>query len=107
MPKDLPLPDSNDAATAPQQRLGFSEIRNQACDAIAHDFALSPKETEILPLLVTGLSATAIGKHAYISYETVKTHKYHIYQKCNVRNFEELLELFERYAEQVGLEDTA
>lgn len=105
VPKDLQLSDQKDSSNTPQQRLGFSEIRNQACDAIARDFALSPKETEILPLLVTGLPATAIGKHAYISYETVKTHKYHIYQKCGVRNFEELLELFERYAEQIGLED--
>lgn len=104
IPKDLQLSSNKDVSSAPQQ-LGFSEIRNQACDAIARDFALSPKESEILPLLVTGLPATAIGKHAYISYETVKTHKYHIYQKCGVRNFEELLELFERHAEQIGLED--
>lgn len=104
VPNDFHRVEKEDEAAVPTERLGFSEIRNKACDGMACDFGLSPKEAEILPLLVTGLPAPAIGKHAYISYETVKTHKYHIYQKCNVRNFEELLELFERYAEQIGLE---
>lgn len=78
----------------------FAELRAEACAAMAADFVLSPKEGEVLPLLVTGLSAAAIGKQLFISHETVKTPKYHIYQKCGVHNFEEMLALFERYADK-------
>lgn len=76
--------------------------RAEATTALARDFALSPKETEVLPLLVRGLSAAAMGRVLFISHETVKTHKYHIYQKCGVHNFEEFVDLFERYAGEVG-----
>lgn len=50
--------------------------------------------------LLGRLSAAAIGKQLFISHETVKTPKYHIYQKCGVHNFEEMLALFERYADK-------
>lgn len=82
--------------------LTYEGIRAEATDALARDFALSPKETEVLPLLVRGLSAAAMGRVLFISHETVKTHKYHIYQKCGVHNFEEFVDLFERYAGEVG-----
>lgn len=97
-----PLPDARlracgePGAAAPT----FAEMRTAACDSLAGDFALSPKEAEVLPLLVTGLSAAAIGRQLFISHETVKTHKYHIYQKCNVHNFEEMVGLFERYTDK-------
>lgn len=80
----------------------FAALRNAACAAMTADFGLSPKEGEVLPLLVTGLSAAAIGRQLFISHETVKTHKYHIYQKLGVHNFEEALDLFERYADGGG-----
>lgn len=82
--------------------LTYEGIRAEATAALARDFALSPKETEVLPLLVRGLSAAAMGRVLFISHETVKTHKYHIYQKCGVHNFEEFVDLFERYASEVG-----
>lgn len=104
----LPARAVRDAFSVDEERSGdgsprsFAELRAEACAAMAADFALSPKEGEVLPLLVTGLSAAAIGKQLFISHETVKTHKYHIYQKCGVHNFEEMLALFERYAGEVG-----
>ena len=67
---------------------------------MGEDFRLSAKETEVLALLVTGISAPAIGKRLFISHETVKTHKYHIYQKMGVHNFEEAVDVFHRYADQ-------
>lgn len=80
-----------------EPKLSFDEMREEACARMAADFGLSSKESEILPLLVTGISASAIGRKMYISYETVKTHKYRIYRKLGVHNFEEVLELFEEY----------
>lgn len=75
-------------------RLSFDEIRFAACRAMAEEYGLSPKEAEVLPLLVTGISAAAIGRQLFISHETVKTHKYHIYQKLGTHNYEETLEMF-------------
>ncbi|MEC4271845.1 helix-turn-helix transcriptional regulator [Adlercreutzia sp. R25] len=104
----LPAPAVRDAFSVAEGRnsdgspRSFAELRAEACAAMAADFVLSPKEGEVLPLLVTGLSAAAIGKQLFISHETVKTHKYHIYQKCGVHNFEEMLVLFERYADEAG-----
>lgn len=81
-------------------RLSYDLIRESACRSMGEDFRLSAKETEVLALLVTGISAPAIGKRLFISHETVKTHKYHIYQKMGVHNFEEAVDVFHRYADQ-------
>lgn len=87
---------------APALRLSYDEIRLAACRAMAGDFGLSPKEAEVLPLLVTGISAAAIGRQLFVSHETVKTHKYHIYQKLGTHNYEETIEVFERYANEAA-----
>lgn len=79
----------------------FEEIKALSCVQMGEDFGLSAKEGEVLALLVTGISAPAIGKKLFVSHETVKTHKYHIYQKIGVHNFEELTEVFENYANRM------
>lgn len=86
-------------------RLSFDEIREAACEQMAVDFGLSAKEAEVLTQLVTGISAPAIGKRLFISHETVKTHKYHIYQKMGVHNYEETIEVFGVYADAVCATD--
>lgn len=78
--------------------LTYKEICENAYEQMAEDFKLSPKETELLPWVVKGLSARSIGKRVFLSHETVKTHKYHIYQKAGVHDYEELVEIFENYA---------
>ncbi|WP_172136449.1 helix-turn-helix transcriptional regulator [Adlercreutzia sp. ZJ473] len=93
--------DSTEAETD-EPRLSYDEIRLVASRAMARDFGLSPKESEVLPLLITGISASAMGKQLFISHETVKTHKYHIYQKLGTHNFEETLEVFDRYANEAA-----
>jgi DNA-binding CsgD family transcriptional regulator len=65
----------------------------------AQSFALSVREEEILCYLVRGKSAKSIAAAAYISYNTVKTHISHVYQKLGVHTREELMQLVE------GIED--
>lgn len=47
---------------------------------------LSPRETEILDLLVKGLILKEVADHLGIGFETVRTHVNHIYIKLHVRS---------------------
>lgn len=48
--------------------------------------ALSPRETEILETLATGVTNREVAKLLFISESTVKTHLVHIYDKLGVDN---------------------
>lgn len=48
------------------------------------DYSLTTKELEILGFLVEGLAFKQIADQAGISFETVRTHVKHIYQKMHV-----------------------
>jgi DNA-binding NarL/FixJ family response regulator len=50
------------------------------------DFQLTPKEVEILDLLVQGYSYKMIAGKCHISYPTVNTHVSHIYEKLQVKS---------------------
>lgn len=71
------------------------ETVEQVYDAIALRYGLSPREREVMALLVRGYSTERIGKDLSISYHTVKTHVYHIYQKVGVHAQQELIDLVE------------
>ena len=47
---------------------------------------LTPRELEILRLIVDGLSNAEIGAELYITDTTVKTHVTHILQKLDLRD---------------------
>jgi DNA-binding CsgD family transcriptional regulator len=66
---------------------------------ISAEYALSKRETEVIALLLKGLPATAIGRQLYLSPETIKTHKSHIYQKLDIHSHAELVVLFESYGD--------
>jgi DNA-binding CsgD family transcriptional regulator len=65
------------------------------CHLTAIQYALSPREEEILCYLVRGKSAKSLAAITYISYNTVKTHISHIYQKLNIHTREDLILLVE------------
>jgi DNA-binding NarL/FixJ family response regulator len=50
------------------------------------DYALSPKEKEVLTHLVSGKSFKMIAGECGISYETVRTYMKRIYEKLHVRS---------------------
>jgi len=52
----------------------------------ASDFHLTRRETEILDLLIQGLSYKEIAAKCYISPETMNSHIKNIYQKLNVHS---------------------
>ncbi|NTW28971.1 MAG: helix-turn-helix transcriptional regulator [Coriobacteriia bacterium] len=67
----------------------------QGCETAANRYGLSPRESEILYFLAKGRNAEYISQSLHLSYHTVKTHIYHIYQKMNLSSRQQLLDIIE------------
>lgn len=65
------------------------------CRTLAARSALSPRETEVLPLALKGRTAERIASELCISKSTVDTHLRRIYAKCGVHSRQELIDLCE------------
>ena len=65
-------------------------------DALAGRYALTPREREVLALLVQGRSLPYIAERLFVTTGTVKTHALHIYRKVGVGGKQELISLYER-----------
>lgn len=61
------------------------------------DFAISPREADIIGLLVRGAANREISEKLFISPRTVEAHVYNIYRKCDCRNRVELLNRMQQY----------
>lgn len=58
---------------------------------------LSPRESEIILLLLNGKSYTEISRLLNVQYTTVRTHKQRIFEKLNIQEGAELLQLTLQY----------
>lgn len=88
----LPLDRAGQAA--PSGNIACSLEERAA--ALAARCGLSPRESEVLAIWVTGRTSSYIERTLFISKSTVKTHLNHIYAKTGAANREELLELLEQ-----------
>ena len=52
---------------------------------------LTPRETEVLILILAGLTTKRIASHLGISFKTAATHRTHIMDKLNVHNVANLI----------------
>ncbi len=66
------------------------------CQAIAAERGLTPRELEVMQLLVKGRTKAYIAETLYLTENTVKGHARHIYTKLDVHSKQELLDLVER-----------
>lgn len=66
------------------------------CRTFVARHGLSASEGRTLDFLVRGRSLKSIASETDLSYNTIKTHVSHIYQKCDVHSREELIVLFEQ-----------
>lgn len=64
---------------------------DQRCQAYASKYALTPRQGEVLRLLVEGMQVTDIAEELYLSKDTVKTHTKAIYAKADVHSRQELV----------------
>ena len=78
---------SQDAGLSDQERVLL------ACDVLARERSLSPRETEVLRLLAQGKSLSGVARELFIAEGTAKAHTQHIYEKTGVTRRQELLEL--------------
>ena len=70
------------------KEIGLSQLEEKASlsDQMAKDHNISPREWEIIELLVRGKSNKEIEALLFISHSTVKNHIYNICQKMNVNS---------------------
>lgn len=66
------------------------------CNEIAQKYGLSDRETQIMIMYAKGRSYARIQEELFISRGTLTTHLRHIYQKMNVHNKQEFLDLIEQ-----------
>lgn len=85
--EELPAQDS----ASPVERME-SAIATWA-EGAAMAYELTPREREILPLVVRGLDTPTIAQTLGVSDNTVRTHKKSLYRKLDVHSKQELLEL--------------
>ena len=64
----------------------FLKVGEIKVTTIKKDFALSKRESEVLSLLPTGATATAIGGLLFLTEATIKTHLASIYRKLGAAN---------------------
>lgn len=80
-----------------------SELANQLANEIGDNRFTNPfqkltsKELEVCTRLITGKSVTDIAKLLNISTSTVGTHKARVFEKLNVGNIVELIEIAKEY----------
>jgi len=56
-------------------------------------YGISPRECEIISMMIQGFNNRMIGERLFISAATVKNHVYHIYQKTGAANKVQLMNL--------------
>ncbi|MBC2889470.1 LuxR family transcriptional regulator [Gordonibacter massiliensis (ex Traore et al. 2017)] len=74
-----------------QRKTLWQQKREIACER----YGLSPREREILQILLKGRDAKYITDTFYISQSTAKTHIYNIYRKFGIHSRQELLDFIE------------
>lgn len=83
------------APAAPPREEPHTPPEPDPVEGLSHAGGLTPRETEILRLLAEGRSVPVICERLVISEGTARTHVKHIYQKLDVHNRQELLDLVE------------
>ena len=63
------------------------------CAALARQYGLTERESEVFCLLVRGNNAARVSQELAITKNTLKYHVRHIYEKCAVHSQQELIDL--------------
>jgi DNA-binding CsgD family transcriptional regulator len=63
-------------------------------------FQITPREQEIIKLILKGKSNTDIERELYISLHTVKNHIYNIYQKLEIKNRLQIASLIQSFLQE-------
>lgn len=87
------LEDASRAIVAPEPE-GDASFDDR-CRTIGEEHGLTQREQEIFVLLARGRNSPYIQEELTISYNTVRTHVRHIYEKCGFHTQQELIDAVE------------
>lgn len=88
--------DANDEAVALYEQEGRRKyVWQHKIEAACQQYKLSPREEEVLRILLKGRDARYIMDKFFISYSTAKTHIYNIYRKFGIHSRQELYDFIE------------
>lgn len=71
-----------------------------ACEMVAGEYRLTPRESEVLLLLARGRTLAIVVRDLGIAKGTAQTHMENVYQKLGVHKQQELIDLVESYLEE-------
>ena len=88
-----PQPTGNGVGSGSAQ--SYEERITRVTAYLAKTYQLTPRECEVLPLVIKGRTIARIQEELHISQGTVSTHTRHIYQKTQAINRQGLLDLID------------
>ncbi|MGJ1447354.1 LuxR C-terminal-related transcriptional regulator [Sphingobacterium spiritivorum] len=68
------------------EKFSFSADKNRVVNTARIIESLTNREIEIIQLICDGYNSKDISKKLFISFNTVETHRKHIFQKLNIKN---------------------
>ena len=77
-----------------QERTDLTRHIDDLLPAYAQAHGLSPREREVLPLVIEGKGNRAIAQELFLSEGTIKTHIHNIMRKTDTRTRDELKQAF-------------
>ena len=90
--------EDSDNASEENGHVGATADRlERHCAAVARDFGLTPRESEVIVLLAYGRTLAIIARDLHIAQGTARTHIENIYRKLDVHKQQELIDLVENH----------
>lgn len=94
---------AEEADDRPTEPSGMQDPISTACDSIAAEHNLSPRQRELLEYFARGRDAAYIAKALFLSPHTVKSYRKTLYASLGIHNQQELIDLVEGHeSKQIG-----
>lgn len=78
------------------------DLLGQKADELGARFGLTPRETQVLALVLTGKDSPAIAAALGLTDNTVRTHRKNLYRKLGIHSKQELVRLVDERDEEAG-----
>ena len=96
----MPIEPDNEADESEDEARDLHAWKT-ACDKIAKEYGLTPREIDVFMLLAKGRNAKVIERELFISVYTIKGHNNNIYRKLGVKSQQELIDMVESYRREI------
>ncbi len=99
---NAPLVEGGPAVSAPGGAApgDLEAVIARHCEALSAQWALTPRESEVMSLLARGHSYPYIAKELVVSENTIRTHVRNVYRKARIGSREELIALIHQQTAQ-------